>query len=457
MYDFSFSYGRNRIKYTLNNTLSPSYGPQSNRDFSPGDLQETDTNINFDFSTPIGTNMNLGYGLEWREEEYQMFQGDAQSWEPGPWAGSSQLIDPVTGANYAEPPNGSNGLNGTPPRAAGTFDRANWAIYGDLEWDVSDVWMLQFALRYEDFDDFGDTTNAKVATRFNISDRFTLRSSLSTGFRAPTPGQSNLETIVTTFDTSSGTQVQEGTLKPTDPLLIPLGGAPLDNETAVNFTLGFTTDLTDSLTITADYYFIAVEDRIAKTFNIDVSNDPAFQQAGFTSVSFYTNALETETSGIDLVANWDIEYGGGSSGAVNFAYNFNSTEVTGQNQVNGVNPVSDGIIFNIEENLPENRIYASYNHYWDNFTFTFRANWYDEVFDERDFPDAEKVDAAWTFDIEGRWSPNDTWTWTLGANNVTDEFPNTVETRLGNGLPYSRRTPFGYDGGMWYFRGQINF
>ena len=457
LYDFSYSYGRNRIAYTLNNTLSPTWGPQSRRDFRPGDLQELDNNLNFDFSTPMGTGMNLGYGLEWRREEYQMYLGDQQSWDPGPWAGSSQLIDPVTGANYSEPPNGSNGLNGTPPRASGRFRRDNWAIYGDLEWDVSDRWLLQFALRYEDFDDFGDTTNAKIATRYNVTDTFTFRGAVSTGFRAPSPGQSNLETIVTTFDTSSGLQVQEGTLKPTDPLLVPLGGKALDPEEATNVSLGFTTDLTDNLTVTMDYYFILVEDRIAKTFNIDVSNDPNFQAAGFSSVSFYTNALETETQGVDLVANWNIEYGGGSSGMVSFAYNWNDTEVTDQNPVNGQNPVGDGIIFNIENNLPDNRIFAAYNHFWDSVTLTFRANWYDEASDERGFPLSETVDSAWTFDVEGRWSPNDTWTWTLGANNVFDEFPNEVQSRQSNGLAYSRRTPFGYDGGMWYFRGTINF
>ena len=457
LYDLSFSWGRSKIQYTLNNTLSPSWGPQSNRLFTPGDLQETDSNLNFDFSRALGSNMNLGYGFEWRREEYQMFQGDDQSWMPGPWAEIGQLIDPVTGVEYASPPNGSNGLAGTPPRAAGRFRRDNVSVYGDLEWDISDSWLLQFALRFEDFDDFGTTTNAKVATRVNLTDRFTVRGAVSTGFRAPSPGQSNLETIVTTFDTDSGLQVNEGTLKPTDPLVAPLGGKALDAEDAVNFSLGFTTDLTDNLTVTLDYYFIEVTDRIAKTFNIDVSNDPNFQAAGFSSVAFYTNALDTETQGIDLVASWGIEYGGGSSGTINFAYNWNDTEVTGQNLVNGAQPVGDGIVFNIENNLPDNRMFLSYNHHWDSVMVTARVNWYDEASDERGFPLVETVDSAATVDLEARWSPNDTFTWTLGANNIFNEFPNEVQSRQSNGLAYSRRTPFGYDGGMWYFRGTVNF
>jgi iron complex outermembrane receptor protein len=457
LYDLSLTYGRNRIAYTLYNTLSPNWGPQSRRDFRPGDLEEEDINFNADFSMPLRDNIHLGFGFEYREEEYVMYLGDEQSWDPGPWQGVGQLIDPVTGTNYAEPPSGSNGLSGTPPRASGKWDRANYAVYGDLEWDVMDIWLLQFALRYEDFEDFGTTTNAKIATRFNITDILALRGAISTGFRAPTVGQQNLETIVTTFDTGSGLQVQEGTLKPTDPLLVPLGGKALEPEEALNLSLGFSLEPTDNLSITFDYYWIEVTDRIAKTFDIDVSGDPDFQAAGFESVAFYTNALETETQGIDIVANWDLEYGGGSSGLISFAYNWNDTEVTGQNQVNGVNPVGDGIVFNIENNLPDNRMFLAYNHFFDSLTLTARLNWYDEASDERGFPDVETVDADYTVDVEARWMVNDTWTWTIGANNVFDTFPNEVQSRQSNGLPYSRRTPFGYDGGMWYVKGTVNF
>jgi len=457
LYDLSASWGRNRIDYTLNNTLSPTWGPQSDRVFTPGDLQETDTNLNADFSYAVRSDMSLGFGFEWREEEYQMFQGDVQSWEPGPWAGVALLTDPVTGTNYASPPNGSNGLAGTPSRAAGTFSRTNAAVYGDIEWDISDQWLLQFAARFEDFEDFGSTANGKIATRYSVSDTFTLRGAVSTGFRAPTPGQSNLETIVTTFDTGSGLQVNEGTLKPTDPLLVPLGGKALDSEEALNFSVGFSANLTEALTVTGDYYFVEVTDRIAKTFNIDVSGDPAFQTAGFSSVSFYTNALETETQGVDIVATYGIDWSGGSSSELSLALNWNDTEVTKQNQVNGQDPVGGGIVFNIEENLPEYRVSAAWNQYWENVTLTLRTNWYDEASDERGFPLSETVDSGATVDVEGRWDVNDTWTWVLGANNVFDKFPNEVQSRQSNGLAYSRRTPFGYDGGMWYVKGVVNF
>jgi iron complex outermembrane receptor protein len=450
LYDFSGSYGMNRIDYKLNNTLSPTYGPNSPRRFRPGDLKQWETNLNADFSYPLSDSTNLAFGAEWRKETYEMIAGSAESWVPGPWAEVGLLIDPVTGSNYSSPPNGSNGLAGTPADSAGSFTRRNYAVYADLEWEASEDFLVQGALRFEDFSDFGTTTNGKVAARYHISNGFTLRGAVSTGFRAPTPGQSNLETIVTTFDTTSGTQTNEGTVRPTDPLIAPLGGKALDAEDSFNVSLGFAADIGDLLTLTVDWYQIEVDDRIVKTFNIDVSGDPTFDDSGFSSLAFYTNGLETETTGVDIVVSGDFEWNNGSSTAYSLAWNHNETEVTRQNQVNGVNPVTSGSVFNIENNLPENRFNVTVNQYFQKFSLTVRANWYDETVDERNA--REKVDDAWLVDIEGRYPVNDAFTVVAGANNVFDEYPNKIQTRLGNGLSYPRRTPIGYDGGMWYLK-----
>ena len=464
LYDFSGAYGMSRIDYRLNNTLSPTYGPDSNRDFEPGDLKAYETNFNADFSYPFTDTVNVAFGLEWREETYEMFAGDTQSWVPGPWSQVQLLINPDTGMNYDPQPNGSNGLPGTPTDAAGSFSRDNYAVYVDVEWDVTDDFLLQGAVRFEDFSDFGTTTNGKVAARYNVTDSFTLRGAVSTGFRAPTPGQSNLQTIVLTFDSTDGSQQLQGTLRPTDPLLAPLGGKALEPEDSDNISVGFSANIGDSLTVTFDYYTIEVDDRIARTFNIPIDpNDPNFAGANFTQVSFYTNGLDTETDGFDIVATWDLELTSGSDTSISLAWNNNETEVTGQNPVDddgdpstpGVNPVNDGTVFNIENNLPENRFSLNANHTWSDYGLTLRVNWYDDTIDERNA--REPVDSGFLVDLEGRWYVNDNFTAILGANNVFDEFPNEITTRLGNGLPYPRRTPIGYDGGHWYLKGVYNF
>lgn len=473
LYDFSGSYGMSRIDYTLNNTLSPTYGPDSNSNFRPGDLKAYETNLNADFSHPLSDSVNLAFGAEYRKENYIMFAGDTQSWIPGPWAEVGNLINPDTGTNYDTPPNGSNGLPGTPTDSAGRFVRDNWAVYVDVEWDISDAFLLQGALRFEDFSDFGTTTNGKIAARFNVSDAFTLRAAASTGFRAPTPGQSNLETIVLSFDADNAVQVLEGTLRPTDPLLIPLGGKALENEDATNFSIGFTAGIGDSFTVTADYYLVEVEDRIVKTFNIDVPNTPAFQDVDFNKVAFYTNGLETETTGFDIIGIWNLDWAGGATTELSLAFNHNDTEITKVNEIDTdgdpatppVPPVSSGTIFNIENNLPENRVSFTVNHTMDKIGLTLRGNWYDETSDEQS--GGLPVDSAIMVDIEARWYVNDTFTAILGANNVFDEFPDKIgvaqfpiktgAVRQHQGLAYPRRSPIGYDGGMWYLKGVYKF
>jgi iron complex outermembrane receptor protein len=477
LYDFSGSYGMNAMDYTLHNTISPTYGPgTSTSNFDTTDLKNYDTSLNADFSYPMSDAVNLAFGFEWREENYVMIAGDRESWVPGPWAEVGNLLNPLDDncegyCNYGTPPNGSDGMPGTPAEAAGTFSRDNVSAYVDAEWDISDAFLLQGALRYEDFSDFGTTTNGKIAARFNVSDSFTLRGAYSTGFRAPTPGQSNLQTIVLSFDADAAAQVLEGTLRPTDPLLTSFGGKALEPEDATNLSIGFSLNLDNGFSLTADYYQVDVEDRIVKTFNLSVPDTPEFADVDFNKVAFYTNGLETETSGFDLVAQWSMDWAGGSSTDFSLAWNSNDTKITKVNAIDHdadpatdpVEPVSGGTQFNIENGLPDNRFSFGANHNMDRLALTLRANWYDDSFDEQS--GRLRVDSALMVDIEARYDVNEDWTLVVGANNVFDEFPNKVgvnefpitSVRNHQGLPYPRRTPIGYDGGMWYLKGVFNF
>ncbi|MBT6425523.1 MAG: TonB-dependent receptor [Bacteroidetes Order II. Incertae sedis bacterium] len=444
-YDVSGSYGSNRMEYELNGSLNASWGPDSQTDFSPGDLKQEDLNFNADFSYPVQENLNLAGGLEYRKETYSMFEGDEQSWKAGPWAQVGQLVDPATGDNYGAPGINSNGFAGTNPAVAGEFSGSNYAAYLDAEFDVNEDLLLAAALRYEDFSEFGTTTNGKLAARYNLNSRFTLRGAYSTGFRAPTPGQANVTVITTSFDGVTGQQVQEGTVAPTHPLAVGLGGKALVPEDATNISFGLAARASQYLSLTVDAYQIDVDSRIIKSRSLAVSGDPSFSE-----LAFYTNSLSTSTRGIDVVAVWN----GSLNTDVSLALNYNETEVTGQEEVGGQLPVSASVIHNIENNLPKTRLSASVVHDFGKLSASVRANYYSGTIDERGT--REEVDPAALIDLELSYKVNANLTLVGGANNILNTYPTKIDTRLSQGMPYPRRTPIGYHGGMTYLRAVWN-
>ena len=444
-YDIGVGFGRNELDYFLNNTTNAGLGLGSDgepiqRDFDPGGYQQQEMNLTADFSKALSETVSLAFGAEWREEEYTVRAG-----EPNSYLAS-----------------GSNGLRGIPPQDAGAFDRDNWAVYADIEHDVSDDWLMQYAVRYEDFSDFGDTTNGKIATRYRINDAITLRGAISTGFHAPTPGQANVRTTITTFDGSTGLQVEEGLVPPTSPQALANGGAPLVEETSVNYSLGLTADIGENTTLTLDGYLVEVDDRIYRTGDI--------QTAAGNTISFYTNALDVEHQGLDLVVTSVFDWANDASTTVTFAYNYNQIDVVGQRQVNGVNPVSESLVEDIENNYPESRFVLTANTtFAQNWWFMARANWWGKHFDERGRINGEpgnrskEIGEVLYIDLELGWDINDNWNVTLGGSNVFDEFPDEIDddgvfaNRISVGLQYPRRTVTNYEGGSLYLRTSYNF
>jgi len=329
-YDFSLGYGKNELDYFLNNTLNPSLPLLSDgtavRNFDVGAYEQEELNFNADFSTALSDNLSLSYGAEYREETFTQITGDANA---------------IVGA-------GPSGFRPPSPESAGSFDRDNFAVYADLEHDISDRWLMQYALRYEDFSDFGSTTNWKVATRYNVSETFTIRGAASTGFHAPTPGQANISSIITTFDGRTGLQVEEGLVPANSAQARAAGGTNLKEEESTNLSFGFTTPLGSAWDLTVDFYNVEVDDRIYRTGDIPIPGSDG------RTLSFYTNALELEHSGFDVVLNGSINWGEIDT-SVTFAYAHNEIDVTGQTPVQGINPVSDATIEDIENNYPEDR------------------------------------------------------------------------------------------------------
>ena len=450
-YDFSTSYGSHYIHYLLRNTLNLSWGPNSPHNMVIGDLQQEETNFNADFTYPMG-DISLAFGAEWREEKYTMYEGQKEAWMAGPWGMVHTLTYDSAGTGtmvnygYTAPGLAANGMPGTSPDAEGVFARQNTAFYADVEYGLGDALLLQFAARSENFSDFGNTFNYKVAGRYSVGNMVTLRGGYSTGFRAPTPGQSNYTGIVTSFDGPTGKQVQEGTVRPTDPLAVALGGKELGPEKAKNTSFGLTANPMSGLSLTFDMYSIDIEGKIIKSRSLPVENNPQFKK-----LAFYTNALDTKTTGYDLVAVYRM-----GETNLSLAMNHNETEVVKQNQVNGLDPVSEGNVMNLEKNLPNDRISATMTRPIGNaLSAMVRLNYYSESIDERSQKDV--IDPITFLDIELSYGVSDNLNVVFGANNVTNAYPNEIETRASQGMPYPRRSPLGYHGGMTYIRLMYNF
>lgn len=439
-YNFSAGFGKNELGYFLNNTVNSGLtvdGVLGQRDFDMGGYEQQETNLNADFSMPLTDAVFLGFGAEWREETFTTLAGEAAS---------------LVGA-------GPSGMTSVTPADAGEFSRDNIAVYVDAEYSVSDSLLLQGALRYENFSDFGGTVNSKLASRYNVSDDFVIRGAISTGFHAPTPGQANITSIITTFDGTTGAQIEEGLVRANNPLAIANGAQELKEEESVSLSLGFTYSGFDNGNLSVDLYNTKVDDRIYRTGNI-----PA--ETGGT-ISFFTNALDVEHQGLDLVYTTSMDWGNTAESKFTFAYNHNTIDVVGQSLVNGIQPVGDASVEDIENNYPENRFVATaVTDFGDSYQVMVRANFYGEHYDERGtINDASSpsalVDSVIFFDMEFNYFASQDLTLTAGVSNIFDTFVDEIgdgnANRLSVGLQYPRRTPANYEGGSWYLRAKYEF
>ena len=443
-FDLSIGAGEDYLDFFLNNTINPDIGLGANglprqMDFDVGALKQREVNINADFTRRLADTVQFAYGAEWREEIFSVFAGEQNSYR---------------GA-------GSSGFKGLEPVNAGRFTRDNIAVYGEIEHEISQATVGQYALRYEEFSDFGDTLNGKLAFRHDLNETVTLRGSVNTGFHAPTPGQSNLQKITTTFDNDTGLQVESGTVRPDHPAAIAAGGAALEEETSIDYSIGLWSG-GERVQLTVDGYLIRIDGRIFKTRSLPFT-DP---DTGIGSnVQFFTNALDLEVVGLDAVLTTRIDWGDtGTSTDLSVAFNHNQVEVVSQSRVNGLMPVSAADVEDIEESYPNNRLTVTADtalgSAWD---LLVRLNYYGEHYDERGRiggvdggAPTKLLDPTTFIDAELGYDMNENLRFTFGFVNLFDTYIDTIAepfaNRLSVGLPYARRTAANFEGGSWYLR-----
>ncbi len=452
MYDISVSIGENTADYLIKNTLNGSLGPDSPTQFNPGSYIQLEKNFNVDFVTPVSidgwaSDLNVAYGLEFREEQFTVVSGNKESWEIGPYFDQGAGI-------------GSNGFGGFNPDMAGVWDRSNVALYLDLEGDITDRLLIGVAARYEDFDTFGSTSNYKFSGLYRYTDNLSLRFTTSTGFRAPTPGQGNISNI-STVSGSDGVLFQKGTLAPTNPVSMAYGGSELQPEESTNYSYGLVWDATDSLSITLDAYSIELTDRITQGDDVqltaaDIASLTAQGIPGagdLTNFRFYVNDFDTTTEGVDLVATYSAEMFNGNTD-LTFVWSTVETEV---DKTSGL--VGGARIGQLESLLPESRWNLTAVHNTGDYRFLARYNWVDDwiwwdIYSDPVF--SETVDDMFTLDLEVSRDLG-AYTLTLGAQNATDEVPDNPSSTLCCGMKYPEGSPLGFNGAFYYFKIGLDF
>jgi iron complex outermembrane receptor protein len=438
-WDFSAGAGRNDVDFFINNTVNASLGPTTPVNFDPGAYTQLEQMLNADFGYSLTDNLYLAFGAEYRVEEFEVTVGQEESFQVGPLADQGFSV-------------ASNGFPGFSNLAGGTFDRRNKAVYVDAEWDVTSRLLLGAAVRYEDFDDFGTTTNYKVAANWHLTDNFGVRGTVSTGFKAPTPGQSNAFNVTTEFDINAFELVNNGTIPATYPIAELRGGRPLEPEESENYTVGTFFNV-GGLDVTIDYFHIDVDGRLnlSQNFTLTQEEIDALLEQGITAAAslenfrFFTNDFNTTTEGFDVVATYPLEWGNATTD-LSLAFNNTTTEITDYNP----DTVDANRILQIEQGLPETRWNLAANHYWNNWRFLGRVSFYDDWYDN---DDVQFYNGDTILDVEVAYDWTDSLTLVVGGMNALDTTPDeNPNAAAGVGNLYSSYTPWGFNGAFWYMR-----
>ena len=448
-YDLSASAGRSNAQFYIYNTINPQLFTQRNEIdvfYDAGAYTETDRVINADLSRPFDVGfwgpLNVAFGLEYRDETFRIDNGEPNSF----------FIDPNLAAQGFGV--GSNGFPGFQPGDAGENTVRAFAAWLDLESDVSEHVLVGGALRYENYADFGNTLDGKVAIRLQVSENVALRGAVSTGFRVPTAGQANLRNVTTEFQ--AGMLADIATLPPTNPIAQQKGAQALTPEESTNLTLGAVFHA-GALDVTVDYYNITIEDRISFTSRFDLTQADidsllavgVSDATSFASVRFFSNQQTVNASGIDVVATLPFDLAGGVSN-LTFTANWQSIELE------EFNPdfTDENRRLQIEQGRPDSRFTLSWTHLHGQWRLMARARHYGDYYDAPTndgsvafYPEAELlVDAELAYQVTPRLSL------LLGLQNAFDEYPDENPHGEVAGLIYPEQSPFGFNGGYRYLR-----
>jgi iron complex outermembrane receptor protein len=490
-YDVGASMGHNRFSYDLENTLNVSLGPCLEEACAPGldgvlgtaddpgipnkteifagqlrlDELVASADAAKPFSVGLPAPLNVAVGVSFRRENYEIVPGEPASYIQG--GHPDRNGDPA--------PPGSQVFAGFQPSNAVDESRDNVGGYLDLETNVTPQLLVNGAGRFEHYSDFGEKVTGKLALRYQPASAFVLRGAVSTGFRAPSVSQSFYGSTITNFvldeETGRQTPVEVGIFPVASEPAQALGARALRPETSVNLSVGFAASPLPTLTFTADYYFIRIEDRIILTAFIGGDSVAAILASRGLSVEgaqYFTNALTTRTQGVDLTAAWRIPLGAASTLDLNGGFNFTRNRVLDVDEPPELagtgavlfDSVSSGGLISLERERPLWRTTLAAIYSRGAFHGLVRSSVYGKFTSAQIGACTECVQtygAKALFDVEAGYRIADQVEISVGARNVFDTYPDRPSLDNSFGIfIWPAASPFGYNGRFLYTRVELS-
>ncbi len=468
--DASLTHGTSGFRFDIENSVNASLGTASPTTFDAGSLSSSETVANLDLLHKLDTDavksLAIVLGTELRVENYQIIAGDPASY---------QLGTATTPAGAPKLP-GAQVFPGFQPSNEVDRTRDNIGIYGGLESELNKAISLDVGGRFENYSDFGQSLIGKAAARAKLGGGLSLRAAVNTGFRAPSLQQLWFSNVSTQFlpDAMGNLQpAQVLTSNNESPVTKAFGIPKLHEEKSTNLSTGVAYRPLDNLSITADGYFIRIRDRIALTSQF-ANTDPAVAQIlapfpGVSQAQFFANAVDTDTSGADLVADYAV-----GPFTVTGKANFSKTIVTHVNIPSslmtrlGGDPMLQTFFFGraarnrLEDLIPHEKGFLAVRYAASGISALVRASYYGKAYFKPDnAANDETFGAKVLIDLDLGYSASKNVYFAIGADNLLDTFPD-AQTKDANRsfgrFLYSRNvSQFGMNGGFYYGKLQLTF
>jgi len=475
-WDVSNTFGRNSFHYFVTNSANVSLGLDSPTEFDSGRLVFSQNTLNMDVSKAskqfFSMPSKLSFGLEYRQEKYQIIAGEEASYIHG---GVAVLDGPNAGTTAAA---GAQVFSGFQPQNEQDVKHKSQALYADLELYPSDRWLFQMASRFENHDDFGSNSDYKLATSFTINPRWKVKSSLSTGFRAPSLAQQYFTTTSVVFLDDELTSI--GTFGVNEPVAKALGAQELKAEKSDHASLGFSYQPTNDLIFSLDLFQVEIQDRIELSGNIRQNVEQFGQQVvdilqsyNVSGARFFTNTIDTKTKGADLSAQYTYSFESGDNLHLKTGYHYNDTDIVGEINTPNILENNADVIFDrsqinrVTERSPHNNLISQLSYTSALWQTTFRAMRFGSVkliFSTNDPTRDQRISGKWLADLDVRYKLNEKLALSFGGHNIFDTYPD-FDTSFegnpffgeGNIFQYSDSSPFGFNGADYYIKLEYDF